>query len=243
VGLLAGSELLHRRVSRVIAEDIAAGVLAPGDRLPSERDLSEKLHVSRATVRRALADLVDECLIEARAGRGSFVSSGPIGEAPNALMSLSELGASRGLATESRVLSSDTRPATPDEAEALEIAPGATVFVLERLRLLDGVPMSLDTNRIPLAVAPVLPEIDFTSASLYETLDAAGAGPVRAIYSVQAVEADVRRARLLEVAPGAPLLETATVAYDRTGQRVELGEMIYRGDRYRFRASLTRRPR
>jgi DNA-binding GntR family transcriptional regulator len=45
------------------------------------------------------------------------------------------------------------------------------------------------------------------------------------------------------VAPGAPLLETATVAYDRTGQRVELGEMIYRGDRYRFRASLTRRPR
>jgi GntR family transcriptional regulator len=243
VALLAGSELLHRRVSRVIAEDIAAGVLTPGDRLPSERELSEKLHVSRATVRRALADLVDEGLIESRAGRGSFVSSGPIGEAPNALMSLSELGASRGLTTESRVLSSDIRPATPDEAEALELAPGAPVFVLERLRLLDGIPMSLDTNRVPLAVAPDLPEIDFTSASLYETLDAAGVGPVRAIYSVQAVEADVRRARLLEVAPGAPLLETETVAYDRTGQRVELGEMIYRGDRYRFRASLTRRPR
>jgi GntR family transcriptional regulator len=243
VGLLAGSELLHRRVSRVIAEDIAAGVLAPGDRLPSERDLSEKLHVSRATVRRALADLVDEGLIESRAGRGSFVSSGPIGEAPNALMSLSELGASRGLTTGSRVLSSDTRPATPDEAEALEIAPGAAIFALERLRLLDGTPMSLDTNLVPLAIAPVLPEIDFTSASLYETLDAAGAGPVRAIYSVQAVEADARRASLLEVAPGAPLLQTATVAYDRTGQRVELGEMIYRGDRYRFRASLTRRPR
>jgi GntR family transcriptional regulator len=243
VGLLAGSELLHRRVSRVIAEEIAAGVLAPGDRLPSERELSERLHVSRATVRRALGDLADEGLIESYAGRGSFVSSGPIGEAPNALMSLSELGASRGLSTASRVLSATTRPATPDEAEMLDIAPGAVLFVLERLRLLDESPMSLDTNRVPLALAPDLLEADFTQASLYETLDAAGAGPVRANYSVQAVAADTRRARLLEVEPGAPLLETATVAFDRTGQRVELGEMVYRGDRYRFRASLTRRPR
>ena len=241
MSLLGGSELLHRRVARAIADEIAAGALAPGERLPSERELGERLGVSRATVRRALGELGAQGLVESQVGRGSFVAAGPIGEAPNALMSFTELGASRGLATAARVLAARTRPATLDEADQLAVAPGASLFELERLRLLDGIPVSLDVSRVPLALAPGLPEVDFASASLYAALEAAGAGPVRAEYAVQAVAADERRARLLEVEPGAPLLETTTVAYDRAGRPVELGAMVYRGDRYRFRATLTRR--
>ena len=65
-------------------------------------------------------------------------------------------------------------------------------------------------------------------------------GPVRADYSVRALPATEVEAELLDVHGGEPLLLATTKSYDDGGRVVELGEMLYRGDRYRFRATLTR---
>jgi DNA-binding GntR family transcriptional regulator len=238
---LSGTDHLHRRVHRLLADEIATGSFAPGERLPSERELCQQLDVSRATVRRALRTLADAGLVEAHAGRGTFVSAGPLGEPVSALQSFTELGVSRGLEPSARVLGATVRPADLDEAEAFVVAPGTSLFVLERLRMLDSLPVSIDYSRVPLTRAPSLAELDFSTASLYEALGAAGVGPVWADYTVYAIAADRRRARLLGVEPGSPLLETETVAYDSSGRIIEMAEMAYRGDRYRFRARLTRR--
>jgi GntR family transcriptional regulator len=236
------TELLYRQIYRQIADDIANGALPSGERLPSERELSDRLSVSRATVRRALKQLVADGLVESRQGAGTFVvSTGPLGEAPNALMSFTELGASRGLKASSTVLSAEVRRATLDEGELFGVAPGIDIFVLERIRFLDGLPISVDGSRIPLTYAPHLPDIDFSSASLYGSLRDAGAGPVRADYTVEAVAADAVAADRLAVDPGAALLLTRTSSYDHRRRLVEIGEMLFRGDRYRFRASLMRR--
>ena len=95
--LEAASPPLYYRVYRMIADDIASGRLSAGDRLPAERELCQQLSVSRTTVRRAFAALVEDGLIESAAGRGAFVTNDSLAEPPNALMSFSELGASRGL--------------------------------------------------------------------------------------------------------------------------------------------------
>jgi GntR family transcriptional regulator len=243
MAILEGTEHLHRRVYRTIAEEIAQGALPVGSRLPSERELSDRLEVSRATVRRALAELGNAGLVDSYAGRGTFVSAGPIGEAPNALQSFSEVGATRGLRATAKVLLARVRPADLDEGEALGVVAGADVFELERVRLLDGLPVSIDHSRVPLARAPSLVDLDFSEASLYEALDEAGAGPARADYTIGAIKADKRRARHLGVEPGSPLLQTTTKSYDQASRLVELGEMVYRPDRYRFRATLMRRRR
>ncbi len=239
--LLGASPPLHDEVYRIIAADIAKGVLAPGDRLPAERTLSERLSVSRSTVRRAISRLAAEGLIEAGVGRGSFVTAGPISEAPNALMSFTELGKSRGLEPSARVLQQVSRPSAVEEADALGIAPGAELFELERVRYLDGVPVALDHSRVPLSCAPDLPSVDFTRASLYETLNSAGFGPVRADYAVRAERADEQHARHLGLRTGEPILVATTHAYEAGGRLVELGMTVYRGDRYWFRATLTRK--
>jgi DNA-binding GntR family transcriptional regulator len=144
------SQPLYHRVYRQIAEEIESGGLSPGDRLPSERWLCDELGVSRATVRRALEELVADGLVETR-GRGSFVAGEALAEPPNVLMSLSELGRSRGLKASARVLARQVRPATIDEAEAFQIAPGAELVELHRLRMLDGMPISLDQEPGPAA--------------------------------------------------------------------------------------------
>jgi GntR family transcriptional regulator len=234
------SQPLYHQVYRRLADEIEGGALQPGDRLPSERWLCDELGVSRATVRRAIEELVSDGLIEGR-GRGSFVTGQALAEPRGTLISLSELGRSRGLQASARVLSAAVRAATIDEAEAFGIAPGAELFELRRLRMLDGMPISLDGNRVPLRLAPSLPAVDFSEASLYQTLERTGHCPVRADYDVEARCADADEAELLELALGEPVLFTITVAFDENGQIVDIGRTVYRADRYRFQATLMRR--
>ena len=116
---------LYQQVQLAIAEHIAAGRLAPGQQLPSERQLCERFDISRVTARRALAALVDDGLIEASPGKGWFVSDGHLSEPPNALQSFTTLARARGLEPTARVLCHEVRDATMDEAESLQVAPGS----------------------------------------------------------------------------------------------------------------------
>jgi GntR family transcriptional regulator len=231
---------LYHRVYREISKEIESGSLRPGDRLPSERSLCDALGVSRATVRRAIEELMADGLVEGR-GRGSFITDDALHEPPNTLMSLSELGRSRGLEASARVIAATVRAATIDEAELFGIAPGAELFELKRVRMLDGLPIAVDHNRVPLRLAPALSDLDFTTASLYEALDRAGNPPRRADYGLEAHGADAPEADLLGLAPGAPVLFATTVAMGEHGRVVDLGRTVYRADRYRFQATLTRR--
>lgn len=218
---------------------MADGGLRPGDRLPAENALAANYGVSRVTVRTALRLLSQEGLVESQPGRGSFVSS-PVGERSSELLSFTELGRRRGLAASARVLTARSHPAGVEDADTLGVAPGSALFELERLRLLDGIAVSVDHSLVPLGLAPDLPRHDFRTTSLYAVLEEAGAGPQRADYAVQAVAADDRQAGLLDVPVGAPLLHTRTLSHTSSGTAVELGVMSYRGDRYRFRATLSR---
>jgi GntR family transcriptional regulator len=233
-------QLRYQAVREELEAEIERGRRPVGSRLPPERALAEHFGVSRVTLRRALGELARSGVI-ARASAGWVVASPAIGEPPNALMSFSEMAASRGLVPGARVLERRTRPASIDEAEALGLAPGAPLFELERLRSLDGVPILIDRTRIPLSLAPGLDAMDLEERSLYEVLEEHfRIRPTRARFAVEAIAADARRAGLLGLEPGQPLLRCQQQSEDEAGRQVELCEMVYRGDRYRFRATLQR---
>lgn len=232
--------LRYQRIQDELAEEIERGRRPPGSRLPPERALAEHFGVSRVTLRRALDELERAGVVE-RTGTGWAVASRPIGEPPNELMSFSEMAASRGLVPGARVLDRLVRAATIEEAETLGLAPGASLFELERLRTMEGVPILIDRTRIPLSLAPGLDDVDFDQTSLYDVLEERySIHPARARFTVEAIPADERRAALLGLEPGQPLLRCLQQTEDDTGRQIELCEMVYRGDRYRFRASLVR---
>ena len=67
-------EKLSAAVTRQIEKLILRGILRPGERLPAERDLAEKLGVSRPSLREAIAELQDKGLLTTRAGAGIYVA-------------------------------------------------------------------------------------------------------------------------------------------------------------------------
>jgi GntR family transcriptional regulator len=236
----AAPDPLYYQVYSIIADAISSGQLKPGDRVPTERSLCQRFSVSRATVRRAYRRLAEEGVVTATVGRGSFVVGAPLAEPPNALMSFTELAAARGLTATAEVAREELRPAIAEEAAVFGIDVTGLIFELERVRILDGDRVAVDRTRIPLAIAPKLTEQDFTDASIYDTLEAAGAAPVRGDVVVSSVAADEHRAGALGIAVRAPLLVCTTMSYDEGGRLVEICEIAYRADRYQFRATLTR---
>jgi GntR family transcriptional regulator len=230
---------LTARVREELESRIARGELAPGEQLPTERELRDEFGVSRVTVRRALASLSDEGLVYAIQGRGTFVASGRLAEPPNTLQSFHELVANEHVTVGAQPLRVDTRAASLDEAEKFGIAPGAPLFELVRLRTLDELPVAIDSTTLPLSIDPDLPGLDWSQESLYARLVGAGHAPVSADYAVEARAADASVAGLLAAAVGSPVLVAESEVSDAAGRVIVIGVITYRGDRYRFRSRLT----
>lgn len=226
---------------QLIEDEIAKGVLKPGSRLPSERELCQDLHISRVTLRKALSQLVKDGVLSPSHGRGWFVASrGSAKEWPNNLESFSETAARMGLVPSSRILRNDAAPANLDEAEQLSIAPGTPLFHLERVRLLDGVPIAVDRTRIPAALVPGFGSVDFAHESLYARLADAGVQPVSADTTIEACAADQEVADRLDLELGRPILVMNQVARDEDGRPLFASTIEYSGERYRLRTVLTR---
>lgn len=224
---------------RILERAMDSRVLPPGSKLPSERDLAQRLGVSRSTLRHVLAALADSELVEASPQRGWFVTDGPISDPPNALVSFTESARLRGIRAGARVLTSTVRPITLAEQDEFRAAPGTDILEVKRLRTLDDTPVSIDASCIVIARVPGIDTVDLADASLYEAMARVGkVQPMRSDYAVHADGADADTAALLNIEVGTPVLIGRELTYGKNGDRLLSANLIYRGDAYTFRATL-----
>src|SRR5579859_5230199 len=127
--------------------------LGVGNAIPSERQLSADLGVSRLTVRAALDDLAREGYVVRRRGSGTYVQQRKIAQELT-MTSFSEDMRRRGMEPGSRTLSLDWQLAGARMGRFLNVSPGAEIVVVKRLRLADGVSMAIETLHIPAEVVP-----------------------------------------------------------------------------------------
>lgn len=226
---------------RSVLTSVERGLYPAGRRLPSERQLSEDLGVSRSSLRSALLQLASEGVVQNSAQRGWFARSDPLGEPPSTLQSFTEMAEARGLRATSRILSVEERSAELDESERLRIAPASPVLQIVRLRGMNDTAVCVDTAVLSLPMAAPLLELDLEDKSLYELLrQHCGVNVHRSAYAIRARAATARVAALLGVPVGSPLLVGRETTYTTDGRPVNVGCAQYRGDAYEFQADLFR---
>ncbi len=128
-----------------------AGELAPGERLGAEREIAERLNVSRSTVRAALADLERSGAVRRVRGRagGIFVAERKIERDLTSLSGLPAYLRRQGFQSDARVISTATMEADETIAATLGVPAGALVFEVVRVRLANGDPISLERAILP----------------------------------------------------------------------------------------------
>jgi GntR family transcriptional regulator len=207
--------------------------LGPGAMLPGERELSVRFGVSRATVRKALEELMARRVVERRHGAGTFVRRPAVAQ-PLMATSFGDDMRRRGLTPSSRLLWWDTVVADTELAAHLELPGGATVLRVCRVRLADDEPMTLETLHAPADRVPGLRGEDLEgTASYYDILASRFERRIRAgTQSVAPVVLGPDEAGLLGVRPGAAALRFVRTSRDQHGEVVERVESVARGDRY-----------
>jgi len=232
---------IYQQIAEDLADRIRAGGFAVGDRLPSERDLADQLGISRMTVRQAFKSLTDAGLIESRIGRGCFVARPKVDQRLQRLTGFSEDMARLGRRAASVILRQAVIPAIGEAREALGVAEGAPLVLLERVRLADAVPMAFEVTWLNAALVPgILDRNDFRTASLYEVMrHDYGLVPWQAEQTVEADLPDAVTAGALDIPRSAPVLVFTRRTADADGHVIEFVRSAYRGDRYKMRARLS----
>lgn len=220
-----------------VARAVEDGRLAPGARLPPERDLAAMADVSRVTVRKAVARLQAQGLVEPRRGAGHFVRAPApkVEQSLSRLTSFTEYMRARGRESSSTVLVAGLFMPAPEESLALGIAAEGRVARIERLRAADGQAIAWERSSLP---PDVLPDPGAVTTSLYEVLRAGGTAPVRAIQRITAVSLRAAEAGLLRLPEGAAALRIDRTGYLPSGRPVEFTRGLYRSDVYDFVAEL-----
>ncbi|MDI7274884.1 MAG: GntR family transcriptional regulator [Anaerolineae bacterium] len=223
---------LYYQLMQELRHRIEGGQWAPGDRIPSERELSETYGISRMTVRQALAELVDTGLLRRDQGRGTFVAEPRMRRQITRLMSFTEDMRARGRRASARVLRLELVPARPSVADALEIEVGEQVVLIERLRLADGEPVALESSHLHFPGCEGVVHEDL-SGSLYRLLhERFGLTPSRAREELEAGACEAHQAQLLGIRRGEPVLALRRRTLDQDGRPIEYVESVYRADRY-----------
>ena len=231
---LSGELSADRPKGEQIREQLEAlaGRVGPGSAMPSDRQLAELFGVARMTVRNEITQLAAEGLLDVQPGRGTFVQASP----PAAY----EFGASYTLSTTAdsktpgaRLLARSVERASDALAAWLEIDAGSEVLMIERLRTADGEPVGIERVTLPLERFPGLEEVDFENISLYRVLEERwNLRRVNLEANASAVLPSTADASIMGISESLPCVALHMTSRDEHGGVFEVGDAIYRGDRY-----------
>jgi GntR family transcriptional regulator len=231
----------YEQIGAQLRNAIKANKLQAGKVLWSERELAEKLGISKLPVKRAYERLRAEGLLVTSRGKRPVIGTGGDPWDIQDLWSFSEELRRRGLPSTTQLLAIDLLDPLPDVARSLQLHPTDQVYCVKRLRFVEGSPVALETTHLPAKLFPKLETQDLERRSLYSIIEGVygrrlGGGEDR----ISAVSAEHEEAHLLRVGVRYPLVTVQRVVYDVSGIPVESGLSLFRADRYTARISLRR---
>lgn len=229
------------QIRNFISERIASGEYARGAQLPSEHEVMARFAVSRVTVRQAFDALRTMGLVEARRGRGHFVSRLQATANLERLQSFGEMMAPLGMPTRSDVVELREIEANGDVLTHLSLDAGTTVTHLARVRLAGNSVISLDVSYLPLSIGRRLMHLDLARQDVYLLMERRLAIEVGyADVTLDVAPLPSRFAHLLSVSEDANVLRLQRVTYANSSAPVMFEYIYARLDMLQFQVRIPR---
>lgn len=220
---------LYFQLAEQLTAAISDGGAEPGDPFENEVAMSERLGLSRPTVRRAIHHLVDQGLLVRRRGRGTFVASRRVHRRVSK-GSLYEDLSIQGRKPSTSVLRHQIEK-NERAAAALDLDPDTDLLAVKRLRMADGEPLAIMQNWLPPRHQDITRE-QLETRGLYSLLRDHGVGSVVAHQSIAARLPVGDESSLLDISSRLPVIAVTRTAFDPSGAPVEHAEHVYRSDGY-----------
>jgi len=231
------------QLANILRQRIVRGEWAALQPIPSERQLEQIYSVSRTTIRQAIDLMVRQGFLYREHGKGTFVSPQKLQKGIWELTSFSEDMKRRGLTPGQKILEIGYVEPPEDVRAHLELPPNCDrILRIERLRLGDDVPMGIQTSYLLLPEGQTFSREEVeASGSIYRMLqEKFHLIPTEADETLEVTLATPHEASLLGIKPGSPLLLSERTTYSQNRRAMEFVKILYRGDRYRYYAKLTR---
>lgn len=206
---------IWRQIAERLRTEIALNVWATDERLPSEAQLADRFGVNRHTVRRAVACLADEGILQANQGRGTFVVQKPISYPISARTRFSEILSAQAREPGGKLLAHAVEPADEMLAATLKVDLGTPMLRIESIRFADNVPVSTGTNWYVADRFPTLVDVFERTGSITDALRENGLTDyTRRETVISAENAGPMDAERLEISVGAALLTIEAINDD-----------------------------
>lgn len=231
---------LHKQIEKVLRKKIASGKFDNGKLFPNEVDLSNLFGVSRNTVRQAFNVLVNEGKLKRKQGRGTTV----VQQKSNVThleewYSFSKDMAKQGVIIKNYLIDFTKEKCNEELTQVFNISPEREICKLTRVK---------GSKRIPFVVfeswfhprIPLHETLDFTKP-LNELLETEFAViPMHSSEELQAIIADERIGKMLQVEIGSPIFFRKRIVYDAGMRIIEYNKCYYRHDKMTYKINIKR---
>lgn len=226
---------LYQQVKASISAGLSDGTWKPGDKLPTEGELSRKFAVSEGTIRLAVMSLVKEGRLSRRSGKGTFATR------PNFERSFARFFRFRGSESgepDYRVHVIKITMGAPVDAsikQKLELTSAGKVMAIHRTIEQDGVVVVHSVSYLSQRQFGDLASAQLENAALYDVLESRyGVHIVRVVETLRAREARAEDASILRVKRGAPVIAIERLAYTHGDRVVEVRRAVGRSDVFSY---------
>jgi GntR family transcriptional regulator len=231
---------IHIQIGNYLRKSIESGEYKPGDRLPTEKDLTEKFNTSKSPVRQALDTLRFEGLIYRHPGRGTFVAFPLVHEEGWTLNSIEDI-IGLGSHTKFKLRDFTSLQASKEIGKAFNVEKGEYLRI-RGIRYLKNRPMYYLNVYIPQEIGIKLTAEDIQDTPVIVTLEKKlKVKLTRCLQRIYAALADDEATQYLEVPKGSPVLCIERTYYTENDKVVEWARSVFRSDVFRHRSTLFRK--
>jgi len=163
---------LYYQLYSILLKRINDGEYRVGDPLPTEMELMESYSISRATVRQAIAMLVNKGFLERKKSKGTYVKEyDQFVRYKGRVKGFTAESKERSIPFDSKILDRRLIKASKAIGEYLHLKEGDPVFYIRRLRYINGDPNTLVEDYVPYKLCEGIEKMELDNDSLYETLE------------------------------------------------------------------------